>query len=162
MGYLQHWWPLRPILPAEWEALRLNAETLFRLLPGLSAARLPGGRTLLIAFESATPNLPPEASGEAIRFNGVGDGACERFLLARTGSGYDWCKTNRLPYDALVTTVLVLVEVHAPGWLAISSDGTPADWEPGLRLLGEAFGPDLRWRVPPGVLSRRTSDPAHT
>jgi len=132
---------------------------LFRLLPGLPAARLPGGWTLMIAFEAATPDLPPEASGEAIRLNGVGDGACETFRLARAVSGYEWCKTDRRPYDAVVTAVLVLAQAHALGWLAITSDGTPADWEPGLRLLGEAFGPDPRWRVPPGVLVGHAADP---
>jgi hypothetical protein len=161
MGYLHHWRPLRSIADSEWEALRLDAERLFRALPALPSARLPGGRTLMISFEARTPDLPPEASGETIRFNGVGDGACETFRLARAASGYDYCKTNGLPYDAVVTAVLALAQSRAPGWLAISSDGTAADWERGLRLLDEAFGPDPRRRVPPGVLPWSPDD-THT
>lgn len=65
--------------------------------------------------------------------------------------GFDFCKTARKPYDQVVTAVLILCERFCPNWRDITSDGTPADWEPALELCLRLFGPDWRLRLPAGV-----------
>ena len=69
----------------------------------------------------------------AIRFNGVGDLAHETFMVDRVSREFEFCKTNRKPYDLAVCGVLILVSLYAEGG-EISSDGlgetyTDSEWK---------------------------------
>lgn len=42
----------------------------------------------------------------------------------------DYCKTGRMPYDKVVTAILLAaIYFHVPGWKNIHSDGDSQDWE---------------------------------
>jgi hypothetical protein len=72
-------------------------------------------------------NEPPLVDDEVIRFNGSDlngeDLGHETFLLDRYGSGYQFCKTARKPYDRAVSMILLAVMDHAPDVYNIRSDG---------------------------------------
>lgn len=71
--------------------------------------------------------------GAVIRFNGVGSLAHETFLVEQIERDFEFCKTNRKPYDLAVCSVLILVSLYAEGG-EISSDG-----------LGETYT-DFEWK----------------
>lgn len=85
-----------------------------------------------------------------VSFNGYGTDSHESFVWSRncpqpqswmTGSTYfDCCKTARKPYDTVVTALLVAVKKAYGDAVLISSDGSPSEWEDGLRLFEEATG----------------------
>ena len=87
----------------------------------------------------------PELTGDYINFNGAGDDSCENFIVERirqecefSGLGSHFCKTNRKPYDLVITAVLCYLEsvceTHTVG-----SDGSGADYVQGLELARQAL-----------------------
>lgn len=60
--------------------------------------------------------------GVAIRFNGVAEQAHETFMVDRVSREFEFCKTNRKPYDLAVCSVLILISLYADNG-EISSDG---------------------------------------
>lgn len=87
----------------------------------------------------------PHINNDYIGFNGVGEDACESFLIRRSGQGWQFCKTARRPYDDVVTAVLLLLEHHLPGQFQISSDGSWEEWTQGRELFARTFP---EWEVP--------------
>lgn len=62
----------------------------------------------------------------------------ETFLLIRTGeSGF--CKTDRKPYDLMVTTCLLLYKYYFPDEVEISSDGTREEWNDAFLFIGSVL-----------------------
>ena len=119
MGYT-HYWTSRGFTGKEW-------------------SQLPSATTAIAdrAKQSGIEIAGPESEGSArindleIAFNGPRGSACEPFTLSRT-AGRGFCKTQHLPYDAVVIAVLVAAE--AMGALTWASDGQAADHETGRRL----------------------------
>lgn len=76
--------------------------------------------------------------------------AYEDFAIERFGSGYQFCKTDRKPYDTVVVASLIAAEVIALRGgtsIQLSSDGDLKDWAEGIKLFEACF---------PGLLT--TSD----
>lgn len=90
----------------------------------------------------------PWVSTRGIAFNGRGENAHEPFLFPRSctperaGDRFDWCKTERKPYDVLVMAVLLVLHQHLD--ICIASDGTPNEWVPSLGPHEAAFGSTFR------------------
>ncbi len=82
-----------------------------------------------------SPVCPPIdvnwADKNGIGFNGVGDDSCETMVVDFTGDGgWNFCKTNKQPYDKLVVACLLLA--HDLGMIASwSSDGDDDDLKAG-------------------------------
>lgn len=77
----------------------------------------------IICVEFNRPEDPPELSSRRIAFNGKGTAGHETFILRRQQKGFDFCKTERKPYDEVVIEVLKIVRRHCPRWLRLASDG---------------------------------------
>lgn len=107
-----------------------------------------------IAKEYDEPNQPPTITDGLIAFNGVGDDGHETFWLERHGHGFNFCKTAEKPYDVVVVATLIVADAIAPGVLLISSDGDPAEWEPGLTLARQAL-PNHVLAIPKGVVVKK-------
>jgi hypothetical protein len=123
VGYTHYFPQQRYFTIAEWDQLRHAVRSL------IGANKVP------LAIEYDEPNTPPQADGGEIRFNGVGDGGHETFVLTRShDSSFNFCKTAHKPYDLIVTAVLCLANTIAPGALKISSDGEPSEWAAGHKL----------------------------
>lgn len=71
-----------------------------------------------------------------IAFNGNGDLGHESFVLdfEKTEFTFNFCKTNRKPYDIAVCAVLILAKLDQSN-LYVSTDGEPEDWEDAFCLV---------------------------
>jgi hypothetical protein len=89
----------------------------------------------------------PELSGMGIGLNGLGSLRAETFALYPE-TRWTSCKTNRHPYDEVVTAILIRAKYYFGSDIIITSDGDWADWEPG-RLLNE----ECAFLIPLSVIS---------
>lgn len=119
MGYT-HYWTSRGFTGEEWSQLT-------------SATAAIIDRAKQSGIEVAGPNSdgPAQINDLQIAFNGPRGTACEPFTLSRT-TGRGFCKTEQLPYDAVVIAVLIAAE--ATGALTWTSDGRDEDHAAGRRL----------------------------
>ena len=123
MGYT-HYWEHRAFTPEEWTRVTAGARE------AIARAQRRG-----IALAGPDGSGWPSVNSLNVALNGAGHGGCEPFQLTRAG-GRGFCKTERLPYDAVVVAILRVAE--RTGALTWSSDGTDADLEAG-RLMAEGI-----------------------
>lgn len=96
----------------------------------------------------------PEFGPDVIALNGRPD--YESFVVERVYTGwrdedevFEFCKTARLPYDAVVTACLVALKHHFGDAFRVSSDGRIEDWAEGLEIAREA-GIEGDWDIVQG------------
>jgi hypothetical protein len=114
MGYTQYYPQNRDFTDKEWNNISDAFQFLFR--KGLDEEILTKHGT-----EWSEPY-------QRIRFDGVGDGAHETFILNKNrghlfSATTQFCKTARKPYDKYVTAILSIADYYASGALRIQSDG---------------------------------------
>lgn len=120
MGYTHYFSKLK-FSKSGWNALCDSTSCLLRSLPES------------VKIENDDGSEAPMVGEVSIRFNGVGDLSHETFLIDRVSREFEFCKTNRKPYDLAVCGVLILVSLYAEGG-KISSDGlgetyTDSEWK---------------------------------
>ena len=111
MGYTNHWY-FETITPSQWAQLAERT----RHIVSEAAEK---GIVLTHEFDTETA---PYIGKDFIRFNGLGYDGHETFYFERESSGFNFCKTNRKPYDAAVVAVLLAAERIVPSF-AWKSDG---------------------------------------
>lgn len=117
MGYTHYWENFQPLSNEGVEAI----ESLLK------------DHTNLVQREM-NENGPAVVTSDEILFNGIGADAYETFHVA--GSGWDYCKTYRRPYDVVVVAVLTLLEYFIEGF-TWSSDGDHEDLKEGKALANK-------------------------
>lgn len=81
----------------------------------------------------------PELSGD-INFNGLGTESCENFLLfEKYQAGFNFCKTNSKPYDAVVVGALLILKGCLGDDVEVNSDGSGDDFNEAFELLYNYF-----------------------
>ena len=65
---------------------------------------------------------PVDFNKDEIRFNGVGDESHETCVIYKKPFEFEFCKTQRTPYDAVVVAVYYLAQKYG-NYVKISSDG---------------------------------------
>lgn len=81
----------------------------------------------------------PVFTKDLICFNGKGDDSHETFAIRQKGNeGYEFCKTNRKPYDLMVCISILRLKHHFPE-SDISSDGGAKDWAEAKKFYKKAF-----------------------
>jgi hypothetical protein len=124
MGYTHYWKQTRNLTPAEMEDIagvihKINDST----------------DVLICGWNGeGEPDLGPDL----IRFNGPGDEGHETFYIGPDKISFAYCKTERKPYDIVVTALLTVLA--ADYGFGVSSDGNLGDWEHGVRLASKAMG----------------------
>ncbi len=85
-----------------------------------------------------------------VAFNGLGEASHETFAVpcvsdAREHEGmepegmvFEFCKTNRKPYDAAVTACLLVLKHHLGDAILVTSNGGIGEWQAGIELAAEA------------------------
>lgn len=81
-----------------------------------------------------------EADTDTVRFNGYGEDSHETFLFSRDADGFNFCKTARKPYDAVVTACLIHMKDTYGDSVDINSDGDWSEWQDGARLYNNVTG----------------------
>jgi hypothetical protein len=86
----------------------------------------------------------PEITKSVIALNGKGEEAYESFILTPyEGEGWDhFCKTARMPYDLVVSAILIRAKERSGRSITIQSDGhfDEDQWQAAARLIEEVFG----------------------
>jgi hypothetical protein len=101
--------------------------------------------TKAIIKASKTAVAGPQGNGKAIvtsdliSLNGLDSESYETFHIPSGEVGFSYCKTNQLPYDEIVTAILISVGLNSEG--EIQSDGRKKEWEAGLALFEKAIRP---------------------
>jgi predicted secreted acid phosphatase len=118
MGYT-HYWDIKE---------RIDAETFSKLAEGI--------KQIVGTAQDAGIAIQDDSTDTVIRFNGIGAGAHEDFVLEVGDTGFNFTKTAEKPYDIAVTAALILLKKELGGGVIVTSDGRWSDWEGG-RLLYE-------------------------
>ena len=95
---------------------------------------------------------PVVISTSHVDFNGIGDDAHEPFHFPGN-PGFNFCKTEGKPYDAVVTGCLLVARDHFPqSVLAIDSDGSwqRGAWQEGIKLYSSVLHRPVRNPMNPG------------
>ena len=127
MGYTQYWTIEKPLDKAFIEF----SEDAKRIIETAIEAGIPLGD----GFGNGIPFVSPSE----ITFNGVGDDSHETFSINSSETGFNFCKTNGKPYDAVVTAILIRAKFYFEGAIRIKSDGDWTDWEGGQLLYETVF-----------------------
>lgn len=117
--------------------------------PFAAAARdcrkLVGAMTVALAGLDGSGD--PVFTDESIEFNGEKPASCEPFSIRRVerdrrGRDCVWsfCKTQRLPYDLVVQSVLIILQHHLGDVISVGSDGGDDDWTNAKAVVSEHLG----------------------
>lgn len=143
-GYTHYFRQNKPATPEQWKCITEG----FRKLHVASV--LTEAFPIRREYDDAGA---PEITDDHIIFNGIGEDGYETMVLVREGSGGQFCKTGRMPYDRAVMALLILADHCAPGCWRISSDGDTEDWQPTLDWMN-SLEPSSNFKLPTGVRKR--------
>jgi NOL1/NOP2/fmu family ribosome biogenesis protein len=128
MGYTHYWTIKEELTPAqfkEWtEGIKAIVET-------ATEAGIALGNGL--GFDA------PNIDETLVAFNGVGEGGLETFGIKLDDLGFDFCKTARKPYDAVVTASLIHAKKIFGDAIEVTSDGDWDEWDSGKVLYETVF-----------------------
>jgi len=84
----------------------------------------------------------PEFEEDSFALNGsfVHDEDYETFELSRKATDFDFCKTDRRPYDAVVGAILLRAVQIVPIFFLGSDGGWERDWPAARELYAKTFG----------------------
>ena len=139
MGYTHYWTMSRDFTDSEWEALQTIARKVCTQAQDFEDIALS---------EEFDINRTPVINDNEIRFNGYADEGHETFLITRVREFPEWrkdephfqfCKTARNPYDAVVVAILQGCAVYCDAF-SWSSDGWRSEHDDGIKLYNKATG----------------------
>ena len=132
MGYTHYVYYERETIPkSNWDAFTTDVRKI------IAAAEEKHGITVCREYNRS--DEPPQIDDKHVIFNGVGENSHETFAVDRKPTDpysrpeddhvFAFCKTNRKPYDLVVTACMLAVKHHCPDHVhSISTDGRPQDW----------------------------------
>lgn len=137
-----------------WSVLRLADDTVFDMrfaeaVEDIRALMKHNQEHLRIPVASwnGEEGTEPEITADSIAFNGVGENSHESFVVESKSSPFEFCKTNRKPYDLLVcVSLLMLAERLGPKRFKFQSDGSWGEedgWDTAAAVCKEVTGSDI-------------------
>lgn len=79
---------------------------------------------------------------KGVSFNGTQEWGHENFTLPESfplNGEFNFCKTNRKPYDTVVIACLIVLDHYLKDQIKVSSDGDTSDWTSGIFLVRSAL-----------------------
>jgi hypothetical protein len=167
VGYTHYWYRKKPLTQKQWEKVCMRVLDVI-VFCDKTCTKAHG--KILLAWEYDSPMeeqptlfggqkflpKPPQVDNDVIRFNGWKDEGHETFLVTRelpktfrtdAGDTFDFCKTNRKPYDlAVMLCLLIMASTKA---VRVSSDGDwDNEWVPAREAYKKLFGkePACPWK----------------
>jgi hypothetical protein len=160
MGFTHYFPQARPFTAEEWAHIREAFQKILNSEVGHLVAW--GYDEQLVDHD----DMPPQVDNDQIRFNGIGPGGHENFVLLRNDTETDptmkfkFCKTAMKEYDIVVCMLLIAINDIAPDALRIATDGRWDDEDDGwvearhmyLHIFGKSavcpFAPkEKQWRT---------------
>lgn len=135
MGYTHYWEKTNgEITNEQWNAFKEFVSNLICKTEEGSIENSAGGTNGGVVICNGDGTGEPTLSDEIICFNGQDEDSHESFYIQRSGgSGFNFCKTARKPYDPVV--VACLIEAEKLGIVdSWSSDGNESDLQSGINL----------------------------
>lgn len=139
MGYT-HYWDIKS--PLEQKTFKLFTDDVKKIINFVSNKKNKNYIRLTGIDGSESEESNPYVNDDGVFLNGFDLDAHETFCIKQKDIGSDFCKTQRKPYDKVVTAILLLFKEYFPDVVLIS-DGTEEDWEFGKKLCYESTGKDL-------------------
>ena len=140
MGYTHYWTTKKPIIfsKEEWDNLKETARIIFKECKAMN---------IKLCYDENNKSSSPRANNIEIVFNGFKNLSHETFILTPIIDGFNFCKTERKPYDIAVTALLIYIQNSKHPDIKVSSDGDNNDWIAGLNLLHKA-DPGIIYNIP--------------
>ncbi len=149
MGYTHSWYRVAAFPVDPWAAFVEDAKAIVSEV---------SRRGIALADEYGDEGTAPVVGGIIVRFNGMGPAAHESFRMERFFCGppsrvrhdlfFDWCKTQRKPYDLAVTALLVAAKRRFGSLIVVQSDGGETEWVPARALCRSILGAGADVAVP--------------
>ena len=117
MGYTHYFKNKKRISKIEWKKFCRDVESIIA----------EDSKTISLESNSDSGLMVNEKDGY-ISLNGVGDDSYETLYIDKSEKKFNFCKTNRNPYDFTVMRCLLLLNHHWPDY-EISSDGNFLNWK---------------------------------
>lgn len=143
MGYTHYWTQTKTLNKAQWADVASDVRQII-----YAAAVRPTDPVLI---ERGGDIGGYDLAPGTVDLNGLGSEGCETFRITKARAlrsaedkrhgakdGWNFCKTERRPYDVIVTAILCYLE-SVPGAWSVDSDGDAADWQAGLALARYAL-----------------------
>ena len=155
MGYTHSWYRNRIIAPYDMIAIKSDFDMIVEKLPA----------------ESAIKELPEYLVGYYdVAFRGT-HGSAEDFVFTEQSTGrvisndgtndpsvigkcFEFCKTERLPYDLAVCCFLIIAKKYLGENIRIQTDGSQKDWKAAMGLCRQVVGYGKDCLVSGGVVTR--------
>lgn len=163
MGYTHYWYRKKSFTQKQWEKVCMRVLDVIALCDK-TIYKVHGKILLAWEYDSELepqptffggPKMlpkPPQVDNEFVRFNGWKDNGHETFLVSREmpdvpewqsdkSRSFDFCKTNRKPYDLAVMLCLLIMADAAPKTFRVASDGDwDSEWVPAREAYKKLFG----------------------
>ena len=139
MGYTHYWKKEGRVKQKDYEKALEDCRTIVKVISS-GNCKLLNDRILAGGDGSGSPEYKKD-----ICFNGVADLAHETFALPARANDleeFDFCKTNRKPYDKVVVACLAILS--SVSGIVVSSDGNKEDWLEGLELATDILGLNIQ------------------
>jgi len=159
MGYIHYWRGLGTPTDKEWVEIITKVQQAYEKLPKHRPGEICG---LPLKLNGCSRFEEPMFSSQKIWFNGCNGGkrildreygcwkstgddlGCETFAVERNNfTGFNFCKTNRRPYDFMVCICLIVLKSVLKNKIAVSSDGKEYDWDPAIEWCFNQLDIDL-------------------
>jgi hypothetical protein len=144
MGYTHYFYTPKQITDAEWDALLGRVHTLYTTLPAGLLIRGGFGTGEPVFSKDMIWFNGDEASGEdyeTLLIEKNVDTTSYAYHSADRNGGlcFNFCKTERKPYDPFVCAVLIALKDSVPK-SKISTDGDAKDWADALEFYNSTMG----------------------
>jgi hypothetical protein len=153
MGYTNYFYSPIVMDKEKFKTLSEELEVARGFMPGNSSSASSGNESEVAILCGWDGTGEPEFTESTICFNGDGARGLdhETFSInqdstekakasgSKNGLVFDFCKTNRKPYDLMVQISMLRLKHHFPE-SEISSDGDASDWKNAKALYKKVFG----------------------
>lgn len=143
MGYTSYWSVLRLADDTEFDKKFAEAVEDIKALMKHNQEHL----RIPVASWNGEEGTEPEITADVIAFNGVGEDSHESFVVESKSSPFEFCKTDRKPYNLLVcVSLLMLAERLGSERFKFQSDGHWGDadgWDEAVAVYKVVTGRDI-------------------
>lgn len=156
MGYTHYWKQPTRLNQETWNKFVADCKVLYKNMPKNSESSGAYAVDEPLHIGGCYTSKYPKFTKECVLFNGSsvppkdrkkdsqGDWendncSHETFVLKRTNTSGDFCKTARKPYDLMVQACLLLYKYYFWDEVTISSDGNFDDWVVASQFVGKHF-----------------------